>query len=101
MTNKIARYGKVAVFYSTGFGLGWSTANDDPWYVFGDAKLLELVVTKDYDGVYDYAKQLFPKGWHSGFDTLKVGWVDEGSLFYIYEYDGHETLVPQHELLKA
>ena len=101
MTNKIVRYGKVAVFYSPEYGSGWSTENDDPWYVFGDAKLLELVVTKDYDGIYDYAEQLFPKGWNAGFFSLKVDWVDEGSLFYIYEYDGHEVLVQQHELHKA
>ena len=97
MTDKLIRDGKVAVIYSPGSGEGWSSWVEDAYAEFFmfDRQLAEMVLSGDLSGVADYIEAHCPKSYcsASSIATLQVGWVPQGSPFYIHEYDGDEHLV--------
>lgn len=98
--SKVIRDGKVAVFVSAGYGAGWSTwltasnVDGQDFMLYGDERMVELVESKHYTEAEKYTRSVVGKNEYlGGIDGLYVEWVDEGTRFYIDEYDGAETLV--------
>ena len=95
---------EVAVLYSTGYGAGWYTWNDnypgllfDPkivmWVLDGkpDDQLTSLkeYVKNTYDGVYLSNSNLL---------TLEIQLVPYNTRFQVTEYDGYEGVVLEKDM---
>lgn len=98
---KTIRSGSVAVLISPGYGAGWSTWNNDKFrdLLLFDSRLIELVEKEDFSTLQDADKVKALLGIETeehlcclGGDSLKIKWVEEGTLFYIQEYDGNESI---------
>jgi hypothetical protein len=89
--DKLIKDGKVAVLVSRGFGAGWSS-----WGAFNP---FDPVIAKALlDGassseVVALSEQLYPEEYHGGAADLHIEWLDQGTAFYIDEYDGSEDIV--------
>jgi hypothetical protein len=99
---KVTRDGKVAIIYSPGSGAGWFTYNMSHPELIYHPKLVELI-EKD-------KKHLMSEEWmkeNLGFDDIYIGgwqdvkleWLPEGTLFYIDEYDGSESIQTDESLI--
>jgi hypothetical protein len=83
--------GKVAVLVSPGWGAGWSTWLKNEQSIF-DTTLVKLVLSEQWDAVYEHAKDIYPDSLQSGVENLTVSWVPVGTEFRISEYDGNEYI---------
>lgn len=91
--NKLIKNGKVAVLYSPGFGAGWSTWNAEYPEILFDPEIAQLVIDKrPTSAIIAYAESKYPNGYFGGARDLTVEWVQEGTSFYIHEYDGSEDV---------
>lgn len=99
MSNRVVKSGQVAVLYSPSFGAGWSTWNRDhcpdmvfdPWIV--DLLLNSQSQPEDIDQqIQAHCALKYPGAYLGGLQGLKVGWIPQGSLFKIEEYDGSESI---------
>lgn len=93
MVDKVIRDGKVAVLISPGFGAGWST-----WSHTDDAEAMlycPAIVAAIETGasVEVAARKVFPDAYLGGLDDIVVQWLPVGTVFYVREYDGSESLV--------
>jgi hypothetical protein len=86
-------FGNVAVLYSPGWGAGWSTWNGDLPELIFDSDLAKAVLRNDKDEVIKIAEELCPGGYFGGVDSLKIAFIEPGTLFRIDEYDGAESVV--------
>lgn len=101
--------GKVGVLVSPGWGAGWSTWNNkniavdkrvvEKWVELNESDkgkyteediMEEYLDSVGYDGTY-----------MGGYADIELDFVDIGQYFYIYEYDGFETLVKQDSMFKV
>ena len=84
---------KVGIIYSPGFGAGWSTWNEPSMAL--DQELAHLIYSGNVgeDGINRVAKQNWPRAYLGGLDNAVVQWVDEGTEFFIDEYDGAESII--------
>lgn len=93
---KVIRDGKVAVLVSPGFGAGWSTwaEGDAAEFVTFDRRLVEAAERKAHASeVEEILNALFGKApYMGGWSDVEVRWVDQGTVFYINDYDGNESL---------
>jgi hypothetical protein len=89
--------GKVAVLVSPGWGAGWSTWLNNEEAIF-DTTLVKLVLSEQWDAVYEYAKDIYPDCGQSGVENLIVSWVPVGTEFRICEYDGNEYIETKDEI---
>lgn len=95
---KLIRGGQVAVLVSPGFGADWSTwAHDEGLdrFVMFDRRIIEA---RENDATSDEVEALV-KGltgceyiYTGGWGDVEVRWVDPGTVFYINDYDGNESL---------
>ena len=91
---KVVRDGMVAVLYSPGFGAGWSTWADSPQQA--EQCLFDPLVVAWVEGgkqgpvPTEHYGEYFYDG---GAGDLRVAWIEQGILFRIEEYDGHESIV--------
>lgn len=92
---KFEKDGQVAVLYSPGYGVGWSTwASDDiRESMCMNAEIVQAVIDGDKSKAAEIAERLHPDVNTGGCDGLTVGWVPKGEAFEITEFDGHESLV--------
>lgn len=94
-TEKVIRNGMVAVLVSPGFGAGWSTWNGEvkDWLLFDKAFVEFAERNARAEEVEAYIERtageqhVYCGGW-----PCIVEWVAEGTLFYIHEYDGSESI---------
>ena len=101
---KMIRKGKVAVLYSTGYGAGWYTWNDDKCTdIVFDRDIVQAVLDKDFEKAKDIVSKKYPDAYLGGVYDLGVAWIDKGSEFEIEEYDGAESIhvIGSRKYLKA
>lgn len=90
---KLIRGGKVAILYSPGYGAGWSTWNSSyPDMVFCPELAKMVLDRKPPEEREKFAAKKWPDAYLGGLEGITIGWVPEGSLFRISEYDGSEAI---------
>lgn len=83
----------IAVLVSRGWGAGWSTWNS-PEMAY-DKRIVEAFL--DSTSAHDI--EVLCKEWgygnvySGGWGEISIEWIPVGEKYYIYEYDGNETLV--------
>lgn len=83
---------QVAVLVSHGYGAGWSTWEDvNPM----DKRYAELILNGKLDEAEELAEA--ERYYPDGLSGCKVHWLDEGTKFFINEYDGAEELITSDE----
>jgi hypothetical protein len=95
---KLIRNGKVAVLVSPGFGAGWSTWTYEKGldkFVLFDQRLVEAcessASSEDVEALIlalTGCDHIYMGGW----SDVEVRWVDPGTVFYVNDYDGNESL---------
>lgn len=98
---KVVRNGMVAVLYSSNFGAGWSTWVEDKYkdlFLFHPT-LVQMVEEGKRDELADEDKVKEILGLSKddyiccgGAQNLRIAWIQEGTSFYIHEYDGNESI---------
>jgi len=83
---------KVGILYSPGFGAGWSTWGTSPGMEL-DQELAHAVEAGDKGKIMEIVERNWPDEYHGGVDQLAVEWVEQGTPYYINEYDGSEEIV--------
>lgn len=83
----------IAVLVSRGWGAGWSTWNNKEMAY--DKRIVEAFLENiKSDKIEELCKEW---GYDScdagGWSDVRLEWVPVGEKYYIYEYDGAETLV--------
>lgn len=100
MIDKLILDGKVAVIYSPGYGIGWSTSLPLPvrekavYHPQLAAAILHGGDVEINDSLLD---EIFPEAYEwclppSTLKTLQVKLIPEGTMFRIKAYDGSETV---------
>jgi hypothetical protein len=91
---KVIRDGKVAILYSPRHGAGWYSWHGIEELVY-DPKIVDMVQRgEDYENILKYCCQVYgKKSYFGGADQLKIFWLDQGTEFYIDDYDGAELVV--------
>ena len=92
---RLFKDGKVGVLISPGFGAGWSTwSSEYREELLFHEKLVQAKLDKVED-VEPILNEILPKdhctyvgGWH---DCVVI-WMDQGTRFYVEEYDGSESV---------
>lgn len=100
---------EVAVVYSPGWGVGWSSLyGDSPELLFSPAivnKIIEgkSITATDIAAAFGKTLEQFIESEHDARDIaldifglpaqLSVAWIPEGAQFMIDEYDGAESVV--------
>jgi len=90
--NKLIQDGKVAVLYSTGFGAGWYTWNQEYPQILFDPAIVKFVEKEKWDELKTYVTLKYPDIYTGGLGSLRVEWIPEGTLFKVVEYDGAESI---------
>ena len=96
---KVIRDGKVAILYSPRYGAGWYS-----WHnieeLLNDPKIVDMVErSDDYENIVKYCHELHgEKAYFDGADHLQIFWLDQGTEFYIDEYDGAEMVVTESNI---
>lgn len=97
---KVIRDGKVAVLYSPGYGAGWYSWNPDYEQLLFHPKLVQLVEqNKKNEITEELIEDLMGNKYIyiGGLRDLTIKWLNEGTIFRIDEYDGHESIVTRDE----
>jgi hypothetical protein len=108
---KVVRDGKVAVLVSPGFGAGWSTWNSSYPELLFDPVVVDLVEKdtgnkkraryerqglseKTIKKIEAHIAEKYPEQYVycGGAEDLTIVWMDEGTKFYVDEYDGSESI---------
>jgi len=98
--NKVLKDGKVAVLISPGYGAGWSSWNAPDYQemmIFDERFVQAALAGASFKEVHQLALKVFGLGpddyiCTSGWDDIKVEWVDVGTSFEIEVYDGSERI---------
>jgi hypothetical protein len=98
-SKRVIKDGKVAVCYSPGFGVGWSTWEDDEFketLMFHPAIVHMVLENKTHlineQWIINNLGEKYANIALSNLDTLDIEWVPQGSLIRINEYDGSEEI---------
>lgn len=92
---KVIREGKVAVLRSPGFGAGWYSRNTNHKELLFHPKLIEMVENNKQEEITsEWIEENLgiPNTYTGGARDLVIDWLDEGTPFYIDEYDGSEAI---------
>ena len=95
--DKLIRDGKVAVLVSGEYGAGWYSWNHKEQMLFDPVIAQMLLDGVDTDLIFKEAKGRYPDVYLGSVDGLDVEWIDVGTEFHIYEYDGSETLMKKSD----
>ena len=91
---KYEKDGEVAVLYSKGYGLGWSTGFN---YGIREGLIFDReIVQAVLDGAFYLAAKIAETKYNAdpdGVHTLAVKFLPKGTAFLIKEYDGKESIV--------
>ena len=93
--------GELGVLYSPGFGAGWSTWHDkyeddyEEHRIAYDKRIIEYWLNNKPSSE-DMSKFLESIGYKNvymgGYEDLSIAWIPRGTMFYIDEYDGFESI---------
>lgn len=89
---------RIAVLVSRGWGAGWSTWNSS------EMAYDKRIVKAFLDSTSAHDIEVLCKEWgygnvySSGWGEISIEWVPVGEKYYIYEYDGAETLVREKDM---
>jgi len=91
---KVILDGKVAILYSPRHGAGWYSWHGIEELVY-DPNIVDMVERgEDPDTIQKYCLEVYgKKSYFGGADQLQIFWLDQGTEFYIDEYDGAEIVV--------
>lgn len=93
MVDKYIRDDQVAILVSHGFGAGWSTwADKNSEKMLFDPDIVRAVLDDDWEKVMKVAEEKYPDEYLGGLSDVTVYWMPIGSVFYIEEYDGAESV---------
>ena len=83
---------ELGVLVSGGFGAGWSTWNDKE--LAYDKRIIEKWLENvSSDEMCNYVESLgYARPYMGGYRQLDLEFVPRGTVFRIYEYDGHESI---------
>lgn len=84
---------ELGVLYSPGYGVGWSSMGDKE--LAYDKRIVEYWLTEhpDIQKMEMYLERIGYHGvWMGGYNNLKIAWIPKGTMFYIHEYDGSESI---------
>lgn len=92
MVEKYIKDGKVAILHSKSFGCGWFPMHpeDDGLDRIWDKVLVDAFLNKNQEAFNDRCGQLNVTSW--GITELDVDWVPVGREFFVFDYDGRETV---------
>ena len=98
---KVVKDGKVAVLISPGYGAGWYTWNTDYPELLFHPKIVELVEQQRNNEITEewVEENLKISIYTGGACDLKIEWLPVGTNFSINEYDGHESLLIESDLI--
>lgn len=93
---KVIRNGKVAVLYSPRYGAGWSTwmaSKEQQNLALFDRRFVEAAEAGVID-IEPLAKEILEDEYVycGGWANIKLEWLEEGTQFWVDEYDGSESL---------
>ena len=96
---KLVRDGKVAILYSPRFGAGWYSWHGIEELMY-DPKIVNMVERKeDHENIVKYCYKVYgEKAFIMAADHLQIFWLDQGTEFYIDEYDGAESVVTKKDI---
>lgn len=96
---KVIRDGKVAIVYSPGYGAGWFSWHGIEQLVY-DPKIVDMVEREeDPDNIVKHCHEVHSEShYYGGAGQLAIYWLDEGTEFYIDEYDGAECVVTKNDI---
>ena len=84
---------ELGVLYSPDYGSGWSSWNS-PELAY-DKRIVEYWLNK-HPNAQKMKMHLERIGYHDvwmgGYNDLKIAWIPKGTIFYIDEYDGSESI---------
>lgn len=84
---------ELGVLYSPDYGSGWSSWNS-PELAY-DKRIVEYWLNK-HPNAQKMKMHLERIGYHDvwmgGYNDLKIAWIPKGTMFYIHEYDGSESI---------
>lgn len=92
--------GEVGILISRGFGAGWSTCDYNHGYdIAMDKRIIEKWLTSpNSDEMKEFLNSIGYEGiYMGGYKNLYLEFIEPGTLFYIDEYDGAESLVTQND----
>lgn len=95
--DKVERYynkkNELGVLYSPAYGYGWSSC-DSPELAY-DKRIVEYWLNK-HPNAQKMKMHLERIGYHDvwmgGYNDLKIAWIPKGTMFYVREYDGYESV---------
>ena len=100
MTEEQIKNGKVAVAFSSGFGAGWLTWNNDELAetLLFHPDIINMILSNrqseiDKDWLIEHFGEEFEDVYCGGVSNLSIKWVPVGTQFRIDEYDGSESVV--------
>ena len=98
---KVVKDGKVAVLISPGYGAGWYTWNTDYPELLFHPKIVELVEQQRNNEITEewVEENLKISIYTGGACDLEIVWLPVGTNFRINEYDGHESLLIDNDLI--
>lgn len=90
---KVIRDGMVAVLYSPSHGAGWYTWHDIEALIY-DPVVVDMVENGvHHHEIEQYCEKNYGDDAYLGAaKDLKIIWLEEGTEFYIHEYDGSESV---------
>lgn len=95
---KLIRDGKVGVLISEGYGAGWSTWNTEHGEeMLFSPEIIELVEQNaPSEAISAKARELWD-GYVCllGVEGLTVKWIPQGTMFFVAEYDGAESIITE------
>lgn len=84
---------ELGVLYSPDYGYGWSSWNC-PELAY-DKRIVDYWLNKHPNAqkMKMYLERIgYHDVWMGGYNDLKIAWIPKGTMFYVREYDGYESV---------
>lgn len=91
---------KVGIVYSPGYGVGWSTCGD-PRKALDQELALAIENKESTESIQNIVSANWPNEYAGALEDLEVLWVEEGTVFLVEAYEGHETVVFAEDMMVA
>ena len=96
---KVIRDNKVAIIYSPRYGAGWYSWHGIEELLY-DPNIVDMVErAEDYENIIKYCDEIYGENaYFGGADQVQLFWLDQGTEFYVDEYDGSESIVTKSDI---